>query len=77
MDNTPTTHKWYQINSLREFGSRKKIPEIDTVAIKIERACVTWQGDNNAGVFLIDINTAFPRGGCSTLPKAMCSTEIL
>jgi len=77
MDNTPTTHKWYQINALREFGSGRKRSEIDTVAIEVERACVTWQGYNNAGVFLMDINAAFPRGGCSTLPKAMCSTEIV
>jgi len=48
MDNTPSTHKWDQMNALREFRSRKKRSEIDAVAISIERVCVTWQGYNNA-----------------------------
>ena len=69
MDNPPATHKWDQINALREYRSRKKRSEIDTVAISIQRACVMWQGYNTAGVFLMDINAAFPRGGCSTLQR--------
>jgi len=69
MDNTPTTPKWDQINALREFRSRKKTSDIEIVAISIERACVTWQGYNTAGVFLMDINAAFPRGGCSTFQR--------
>jgi len=65
-DNPPTTHKWDQINPLWEFSSRKKGSGIDTVAIRIEGACVTWKGYNTAAMFLMDINAAFPRGGCST-----------
>jgi len=67
MANTAITHNWDQINALREFRSSKKRSEIETVAITIERACIMWQGYNTAGVFLMDINAAFRRGGCSTL----------
>jgi hypothetical protein len=71
LDNTPITHNWDQINALRKFGSRKERSELNTVATNIERACVTGQCYNNAGVFLMDTYTAFPREGCSLLQKAM------
>jgi len=59
MDNTPTNHYWDQSNALQMFESRNVRSAMDTVASNLERPCVTWQGDNNAGGFLMDITAAF------------------